>query len=80
MSPFKFNPDLLIIHRKSCNFTQTKVGELVGVNKMTISKWERGITTPSSRNITKLAQVLRTKPKRLLLLDFAERSKELCGK
>lgn len=74
---FSFSPDLLTIHRKMCNFSQTQIGELVGVSAMTISKWERNKIPPSQKYINKLAKVLRTKPARLVLRDLEERAKTL---
>lgn len=45
--------------RKKCGgYTQKELAELVGVSEMTVSNWERGITTPSIRLWKKLASVL----------------------
>lgn len=74
---FIFSPDLLSIRRKLLNFTQTQIGELVGVDKMTISKWERGLCQPSTKYIAKLSKVLQTKPERMLLMDLEQRAKSL---
>ncbi len=80
MSKFVFNPDLLIIHRKLAKLSQAHIGRMMGVDKMTISKWERGKYVPPARHIAKLARILKTKPQRLMLLDFEERSKVLNGR
>jgi len=48
--------------RLARQFDQQMLGERVGVNAVTISRWETGGHKPSLRNIHKLAHALGMKP------------------
>lgn len=74
---FKFSPDLLVVRRKLLSYSQAQIGEYIGVNKMTVSKWERGLSEPNDRYIIKLAKLFKEDPKRLMLLDFNRRAESL---
>ena len=43
--------------RISKGLTQENVGEVVGVSRQAVTKWEKGISTPSSNNLLALAVV-----------------------
>lgn len=44
--------------RKKNNLTQSAFGRIVGVNKQTISKWEKGILQPSTNKLYEIAQAI----------------------
>lgn len=44
--------------RKSRKWTQTELGDKIGVSNKVISKWEKGIAKPKMNSITKLTEVL----------------------
>ena len=39
-------------------YSQTKLAQLLGIPPQNVSDWERGVVTPSSKNLRKLAEVL----------------------
>lgn len=45
-------------YRTKNNLTQTAFGKIVGVNKQTISKWEKGIMQPSTKKIFEISQAI----------------------
>lgn len=45
--------------RKKNNFSQEELGELVGVTRQTISKWELGETSPDIRQAKELSKIFR---------------------
>lgn len=47
--------------RKELKLSQSALAVLVGVSLTTIQLWERGVTTPSDENLTKLKQALQIK-------------------
>lgn len=47
-------------YRKKNNLTQSELGQLFGVNKQTISKWENGTLRPSTNHLYKIANILNT--------------------
>lgn len=53
--------------RKDAGLTQEQLGELVGVTRQAVSKWESGQTTPDVLTIGKLCQVLGVSADYLLL-------------
>lgn len=77
MSPFKFDPEQLIKQRKLAKLSQQEVGDVMGVNKMTICKWEKGQYVPPDRHIKKLAKILNTNPLRLMKMNYEERVRNL---
>ncbi|MDY3845903.1 MAG: helix-turn-helix domain-containing protein [Eubacteriales bacterium] len=46
--------------RERMNFTQKKLGELIGYSEKSVSKWERGDSEPSLATLVNLAQALGT--------------------
>ena len=46
--------------RLRAHLSQEKVAELVGVSRQAVTKWESGLSSPSTDNLFKLAQVLGT--------------------
>lgn len=39
------------------NYSQEKLGELLGLSRQSISKWEQGYATPDTDNLIKLSQI-----------------------
>lgn len=50
--------DRIRAKRKEMNFTQQKLGDLVGVSKTTVSQWEKGDYSPNGENLSLLARAL----------------------
>lgn len=44
--------------RINANLNQSKVAEAIGVNAITVSRWERGVNTPGTDVLKKVAKVL----------------------
>ena len=44
-------------HRTRCQMTQEYVAESVGVSRQAVSKWERGLSSPSTANLIALAKL-----------------------
>ena len=60
------NACMLITIRKQKKLSQQKLADLIGVNKSTISRLERGlIERPAHEIVSSLARVLKTKPEKL---------------
>lgn len=43
--------------RKSSGFSQELLAEKIGISRQAVSKWETGITIPSTANLMKLANI-----------------------
>lgn len=43
--------------RKECGLSQSEVAEALDVSRQAISKWESGVTVPSSENLIKLGKL-----------------------
>lgn len=54
--------------RKERKLTQEELGELLGINGKSVSKWERGITRPNVENILKICVLFRISSDELFLL------------
>lgn len=54
--------------RKDRQLTQEELGELLGINGKSVSKWERGITNPSIETILKICTLFRISSDELLSL------------
>jgi len=48
----------ILFSRKQKKFTQDELAKLIGVSKSACGQWERGLTTPSVENLSRLAIVL----------------------
>lgn len=53
-------------HRTRCKMTQEFVAEAIGVSRQAVSKWEGGITDPSTSNLIELAKLFNVSPEELL--------------
>lgn len=49
--------NLILEGRKKNNWTQSYIGTLLGVSKQTISKWEKGISQPSTSKLYEIIQL-----------------------
>lgn len=47
--------------------TQESLAKKLGINRVSISQWERGDTSPKGNNLVRLAEILGVKPEWLLL-------------
>ena len=50
----------LRIARRSAGLTQKQLAEALGVEPITVSRWERGVTTPSLPRLRRVAEVTET--------------------
>jgi len=50
----------LRIARRSTGLTQKQLAEALGVEPITVSRWERGVTTPSLPRLRRIAEVTET--------------------
>ena len=46
--------------RRSAGLTQKELGEALGVEAITVSRWERGVTTPSLPRLRRIAEITAT--------------------
>ena len=53
-------------HRTRCKMTQEFVAEAVGVSRQAVSKWENGISDPSTANLIALAKLYGISAEKLL--------------
>ncbi len=44
-------------HRSRCKMTQEFVAESIGISRQAVSKWESGISDPSTSNLIALAKL-----------------------
>ena len=58
--------ETLKAHRTRCNMTQEFVAEAVGVSRQAVSKWENGLSDPSTSNLLVLAKLFGVSPEELL--------------
>lgn len=49
--------ETLKLHRTNCKMTQEFVAESLGVSRQAVSKWENGISDPSTSNLLALAKL-----------------------
>ncbi len=49
--------EVLKQNRKNCKMTQEFVAEAIGVSRQAVSKWENGITDPSTSNLLALSKL-----------------------
>ena len=53
------SPGFISTLREALGMTQVELGEQVGVDKMTVSRWERGTIRPSEESLTALERLRR---------------------
>ena len=53
-------------HRVDCKMTQEFVAEILGVSRQAISKWENGVSDPSTTNVRALAKLFDIEAEELL--------------
>ena len=58
--------EALKAYRTSCKMTQEFVAESIGVSRQSVSKWEQGITDPSTSNLFALAKLFNVSVEELL--------------
>ena len=58
--------EVLKQHRIDCNMTQEFVAETIGVSRQAVSKWENGISDPSTSNLIALARLFKISTEELL--------------
>lgn len=46
--------------RRAAGLTQKQLGDVLGVESITVSRWERGVTTPSLPRLRRIAEVTET--------------------
>lgn len=56
-------PNKLKMYRRSNGYSQKKVARLLGLaDTSTLSRWERGVTLPSTMQVFRLARIYYTEP------------------
>ena len=58
--------DRIAAVRKAAGLTQEQLGELVGVTRQAVSKWETGTADPSTSNLLALAKLFGISAEELL--------------
>lgn len=58
--------EALEAHRTRCKMTQEFVAESVGVSRQAVSKWEQGLSDPSTSNLFSLAKLFGVSVEELL--------------
>lgn len=58
--------EVLKQHREECKMTQEFVAESIGVSRQAVSKWENGISDPSTSNLITLAKLFKISAEDLL--------------
>lgn len=58
--------EVLKQHREECKMTQEFVAESIGVSRQAVSKWENGISDPSTSNLMALAKLFKISVEDLL--------------
>ena len=53
-------------YRTGCKMTQEFVAESLGVSRQAVSKWESGVSDPSTSNLLALAKLFGVSPEELL--------------
>jgi transcriptional regulator with XRE-family HTH domain len=60
--------------RRSAGLTQRQLGEQLGVESITVSRWERGVTTPSLPRLRRIAELTETTVSDLVRMPDAQTS------
>lgn len=66
--------------RKRQGFSQDDIAVLVGVSRQAVSKWEKELSSPSTENMIKLAEILKVSVEELTDGTFSEMGKGAAGK
>lgn len=53
-------------HREACGMTQELVAQRLGVSRQAVSKWENGVSDPSTANLVALADLYGVDPTELI--------------
>lgn len=51
------SPGYFTVLREALGLTQAELGERIGVDKLTVSRWERGALRPSAESLAKLEKL-----------------------
>ena len=51
------SPGFITALREALGLTQAEFGERIGVDKMTVSRWERGALRPSSESLAAISEL-----------------------
>ena len=51
--------------RKRQGFSQDDIAVLIGVSRQAVYKWEKGLSSPSTENMIKLAEILKVSVEKL---------------
>lgn len=62
----------LILYRKQLGLSQEQLGNLIGVSRQTVSKWELGETTPEMEKLIQLSRIFKISIDKLVGNDYAE--------
>ena len=63
--------------RISSGYTQSALAEKLGVTTPTISSWERGKSSPSPRNVPRLAKLFNVSSKEIFFLTNTKKLSKL---
>lgn len=63
--------------RLICGMTQEALAKLLGVNRVSVSQWERGDTSPKGDNLINLAKALGVRPEWLLFGEYSATSESV---
>ena len=69
--------DRIAAVRKAAGLTQEQLGELLGVTRQAVSKWESGQTTPDAATIAALCEKLHVSADYVLLGNTAASPKRM---
>ena len=69
-------PKNIMTYRKEKGLSQEKLAELMGVSRQAVTKWESGISNPSSENLIRLSELLEIKVETLLGNNKEEKPQE----
>lgn len=58
--------EVIRARRTACNMTQEFVAESLGVSRQAVSKWEKGLSDPSTSNLLALAKLFGVSAEELL--------------
>ena len=58
--------EILLAHRTQCHMTQEFVAGSLGVSRQSVSKWEKGQSSPSTANLLALAKLYGVSAEELL--------------